>query len=249
MDGTKKCVLRPLECLFKSSAVLLVNGQNLWSLVWEKIWNDGVYRVCTDGAANALKDRVKYRNAQLPHLLCGDFDSVTQKAFNFFKQSGILVKATPDQDYTDMCKALRIMANEINQKHYNAERLVVLGGLSGRIDHTLSSFNSLLRFRSISDCPIFIIDNVNLVTLVTEGTTEIQLDNYQSCITGIAGFVPFCQRPTIVTSEGFKWNLTDTPMEFGGCISTSNQIKRDIVTLTTTAPLIFTLELSSDFLG
>lgn len=43
---------------------------------------------------------------------------------------------------------------------------MILGGLSGRIDHTLSSFDALLRFHSICDCPVFIVDDINLVTLL-----------------------------------------------------------------------------------
>ena len=87
-------------------------------------------------------------------------------------------------------------------------------------------------------------DGNNLVTVLTEGNTEINLANCSSYITRIAGFIPFCQKPTIVTSHGFKWDLTDAPLQFGGCISSSNEILGDAVNLQTNAPLIFTLELS-----
>uniref|UniRef100_A0A0N5AD14 Thiamine diphosphokinase n=1 Tax=Syphacia muris TaxID=451379 RepID=A0A0N5AD14_9BILA len=240
--------LRPLEYLFKQEklAVLLLNHCERWPPLWFRLWNNSVYRVCTDGGANLLQQYVKEKNIKLPHMICGDFDSVTAENLQFFNSKGVTVQATQDQDFTDMCKALRIIAEEINTGRIKAESVIVLGGLSGRIDHTLSSFNSLLRFRTICDRPIFINDGFNLLTVLTEGITEIQFNGYLSKLTRITGFIPFCQKKTIVTSNGFKWNLKDVPLEFGGCISSSNEIVGDAVSINTSAPLIFTLELSSD---
>ncbi|VDD90305.1 unnamed protein product [Enterobius vermicularis] len=214
-----------------------------------KIWNGGVYRACADGAANMLQVLVRDRCVKLPQLLCGDFDSITSEALHFFKENGVVVKETPDQDYPDIWKALKLMANTINQKNLKIEHLVILGGLSGRIDHTLSSFDALLRFHSICDCPVFIIDDINLVTLLHKGTTVIYLDNHEPYLTGIAGFMPLCQKPTTVTSVGFKWNLENASLEYGGCISVSNKIEADTVCFQTNAPLIFSLELSKNVLA
>lgn len=57
------------------------------------------------------------RCVKLPQLLCGDFDSITSEALHFFKENGVIVKETPDQDYPDIWKALKLMANTINQKN------------------------------------------------------------------------------------------------------------------------------------
>lgn len=244
--SVKKCLLRPLDGLRRKerSVALLLNGNCTWSSLWKTIWNKAVYRVCTDGAGNGLEPLIREERVKQPHLLCGDFDSITESAFCFFKSSGICIQPTPDQNYTDMFKALMLVAKEIKQKRVTADRVLVLGGLSGRIDHTLSSFQSLLLFRSICDCPIYLIDGVNLVTVLTEGISELRFDDSLSLTTGTAGFIPFCQRRTIVSSEGFRWDLKKMLMEFGGCISTSNKIEKETVTIESTAPLIFTLELS-----
>ncbi|RCN47741.1 hypothetical protein ANCCAN_06205 [Ancylostoma caninum] len=43
--------------------------------------------------------------------------------------------------------------------------------------------------------------------------------------------------------KGFRWDLEDTKMSFGGIVSTSNFMEKDVLTVKTSAPVIFTMEL------
>uniref|UniRef100_F1L8J2 Thiamin pyrophosphokinase 1 n=1 Tax=Ascaris suum TaxID=6253 RepID=F1L8J2_ASCSU len=124
--------------------------------------------------------------------------------------------------------------------------LVILGGLSGRFDHTLSSLHSLLRFKSMSDCVTVLIDSTNLVTIIDRGTTELHFGGDRSLMTSVCGFIPFCQRKTTVTTKGFKWDVVNAEMEFGKLISTSNEIAADVVRIDTSTPLIFTMQLTDE---
>lgn len=57
------------------------------------------------------------------------------------------------------------MLNTFSYTKFKISKVIVLGGLSGRFDHVLSSLNSILQFDS---CEITIIDGVNLVTILRE---------------------------------------------------------------------------------
>uniref|UniRef100_A0A0R3S398 Thiamine diphosphokinase n=1 Tax=Elaeophora elaphi TaxID=1147741 RepID=A0A0R3S398_9BILA len=208
------------------------------------LWNKSRFRGCTDGAANFIMLLVKNENCVKPDLISGDFDSITTVARQFF-ESEVEIVETPDQDYTDMCKALQIIAERMRNKKLSISKVIVLGGLCGRFDHVLSSLNSLLRFDS---CETIIIDGVNLVTILREGSTSLEFTGGQHLLTGKCGVIPFVQRETVVSSSGLKWNLDNTELAFGKLISTSNEMVSDTVAITCTAPVVFTLELSEDAL-
>ncbi|WKY01216.1 hypothetical protein Q1695_015317 [Nippostrongylus brasiliensis] len=79
-----------------------------------------------------------------------------------------------------------------------------------------------------------------------QGEHSLKIDRH--LVTGTCGVVPFCQKPTVVTMNGFRWNLEDTKMAFGSLISTSNFMVKDVLHIKTSAPLIFTMELRAEAL-
>ncbi|GMR39055.1 hypothetical protein PMAYCL1PPCAC_09250, partial [Pristionchus mayeri] len=122
-------------------------------------------------------------------------------------------------------------------------QIIVLGGLSGRLDHTLRSLNTLLiapKFFHSSAPPVYILDGENLAFVIREGNYEIQLD--RALLTGKSGVIPFCQEETRMITRGINWNADESLTKFGGIVCTSNEIVEDTITITTNAPLILTLE-------
>lgn len=101
------------------------------------------------------------------------------------------------------CYELRRLL-KISWTKFKISKVIVLGGLFGRFDHVLSSLHSLLRFDS---CEIAIIDGVNLVTILREGSTSLDFAGGQHLLTGKCGIIPLIQRKTMVSSNGLKWNL------------------------------------------
>ena len=92
--------------------------------------------------------------------------------------------------------------------------------------------------------PIFLLDQQNLVTILKEGTHEIQFRNSRKLFPGSCGLIPIAQKETIVSSKGFHWDLSESKMEFGGLISTSNQLQLEKndgkLWIETSAPVILT---------
>ncbi|KAH7708721.1 thiamine pyrophosphokinase [Aphelenchoides avenae] len=224
----------------ETSAVLWVNGTKAPPTeLWTSTWNKALLRYCTDGAANTLMPLCGDKKTSNPHVIAGDFDSIKPATKAYFEGRSRLIE-TPSQDATDLTKTLGLIHETEEHKNTKLSSVFVLGGISGRFDHTLGAINSLLKHRNASAVPIVAVDGENIVTVLKEGTTEIELD--LSKLTRVCGLVPFCQRPTKVSTTGFRWNLEDAVMEFGGLISTSNEIVANCLTVTTTAPLIFTVE-------
>ncbi|KAK6346677.1 hypothetical protein TWF696_006795 [Orbilia brochopaga] len=55
------------------------------------------------------------------------------------------------------------------------------------------------------------------------------------------GLIPVAG-PSVITTQGLEWDLTDAETRFGGMVSTSNHLVREQVEVVTTAPLLFTME-------
>ncbi|KAK0418060.1 hypothetical protein QR680_013353 [Steinernema hermaphroditum] len=230
---------------FDRSAVVFVNGPSAFRdplpRVWLDLWNGAPLRFCLDGAANRLHVLCRDGSAKHPTTISGDFDSLFTESRAFFEASGVSIVETRDQNETDMTKALRILASEEFLKAGEIDFVVFLGGFSGRFDHTMASIKSMLVGLKLLSVPIVAFDESNLVTILPEGQNDIRLE--RSLLTGICGFIPFCQRRVDVTTRGFKWNLKDEELSFDGIISTSNELVADRVEIHADAPILFTVEL------
>ncbi|KAF8358962.1 hypothetical protein PRIPAC_93957 [Pristionchus pacificus] len=244
--------LRPTDCLVPASPTpgccIWLNGRaESERATWRSLWNAAELRACTDGGANLILDRVRSSHLLAPSLISGDMDSISDEAKQFFgEKSDCEIVSTPDQDKTDLTKCIELVAERIAKLSATPSHVLILGGLSGRFDHSLATINSLLNSPKIFSGldrppPVYLIDGENLTFVVVEGSHSISLD--RTLLTGICGVVPFCQRETRVTTSGLKWNLDDSAMEFGGVVSTSNEVVNDQIEIRTSAPLIVTIEM------
>ncbi|TKR67951.1 hypothetical protein L596_024019 [Steinernema carpocapsae] len=229
------------------SAVVFVNGPSAFRHplphTWIEIWNQAPLRFCLDGAANGLLSLCRNGKTMDPTTISGDFDSLLPESRDFFESKCRIVE-TQDQDATDMTKALHLVAEEDSVKQKKIDFVILLGGFSGRFDHTMASIKSMLiGLEILSEIPIIAFDDCNLVTVLPKGENEVSFDKNR--LTGICGFIPICQYPVTVTTEGFKWNLENHELSFDGIISTSNELTGDYVKLHSNAPLVLTLELKT----
>ena len=76
----------------------------------------------------------------VPTLVVGDFDSATPVSVAWARQLGIELRVSPtDKDETDLDLALAAAIDA------GAERLIVLGGAGGRLDHLLGNIGAIGR--------------------------------------------------------------------------------------------------------
>ncbi|PAV79513.1 hypothetical protein WR25_08315 [Diploscapter pachys] len=207
---------------------------------WRQLWNEARRRYLTDGAANVIMKRQDH--LQVPHVISGDFDSVDAEKLKEWENICKVIH-TPDQDHNDLYKAIHLMAIDAENP---VKRIVILGGLQGRFDHVMQTVNTLLKAREHFGFQVFVLDGVNIAFVVGEGESQIEVD--RSFLTNVAGIIPICQKKTMATTKGLKWDVENTILEFGGLVSSSNELASDKISIKSTAPLLITLELEESIL-
>ncbi|CAL2038185.1 unnamed protein product [Caenorhabditis brenneri] len=232
-------IFSPFDALQKSSRSIVciwLNGEpTAIGIRAQKIWNRAEYRVSTDGGVNEIFRRNE--DVEWPHVVCGDFDSI-DKTIDLRSAEKV---ALPDQDHTDLTKTIKWCLEQKSNAKWSFNKLVVLGGLNGRFDHTMSTLSSLLHFIDQST-EIIVIDSNNMVVAVPEGESKINIELEMT--SRMCGVIPIAQKTTVVTSNGLKYEMADHLLAFGVCVSSSNEVISNQITLNTTAPLIFTIELN-----
>jgi thiamine pyrophosphokinase len=142
--------------------------------------------------------------------------------------------------------------------------IIILGGLSGRLDqtiHTLSYLHKLRKKRksvyAVTDDNIgWVLDSVRpspytskiLISNFfqkTQGEHTIPIDH--TLLGPTCGLLPVGIDETMLSTKGLKWNLTNCPSGFDALVSTSNHLApgEDVVWIKTTKPIWWTVELRS----
>lgn len=136
---------------------------------------------------------------------------------------------------------------KVRQRRMPRQDVVVMGGLGGRADQAFSQLHHL--YTASQDPSLSTLGQMYLVTpesimfLLEKGLNRISTPIGPGRFTENVGIIPIA-RPSVITTQGLRWDVTDWPTEFGGQISTSNHIQRKFVEVETTERVLFTLELA-----
>ena len=96
-----------------------------------------------------------------PLYVTGDFDSLSEPERTLLAARGATLIPTPDQDHTDLDKALAWIAETLDP-----DRTVVFGATGGRLDHLYSVLSTLVRHGSRRD--IRLLDEVGETFVVAK---------------------------------------------------------------------------------
>ena len=77
--------------------------------------------------------------------------------------------------------------------------------------------------------------------LLKKGRNRIHAPVGWQKFTETVGIIPL-GRPSVVSTRGLEWDVTEWPTEFGTQMSTSNHIKADVVEVESSETVLFTLE-------
>lgn len=168
--------------------------------------------IVLDGAYHYAKDA----GVRIDYLL-GDFDAVEPAVLNEAKQAGIQVVHTPDQDLTDLEKAI------IWCDHASFSSIAICAATGFRLDHTLYNIHLLSRYYQ-SKRPIHIYTD-------TETLFVIQDDSLHYHGRAGDGFAIFGAPAACVTTQGLRYDVKDYEMEYAGPNSVSNTMAQDEVLL------------------
>ncbi|MEZ7890215.1 MAG: thiamine diphosphokinase [Candidatus Wallbacteria bacterium] len=101
--------------------------------------------ICADSGADLACGCI------VPDLIIGDFDSISEKTYEYFKNRGVkFEKYPPEKDYTDFHLALE-KAVELFPE---ITRITVFGGLARRLDQTLGNIYVAACFQKSRKIPV-----------------------------------------------------------------------------------------------
>jgi len=196
------------------------------------VWRNASIRICADGGANRLYE---YDKNLIPNYIIGDLDSIRDDVKNYYQAKGTTVVKEEEQDTNDLSKCLRYISS-LNIKF---DKILITGGLGGRFDHEMANFNVLYCY---SKYPIWIVSRHSVVILLRSGHKH-RIRWNKKVEDNICGLIPLGQPCTKCWTTGLKWNLDGTAIQFGGLISTSNEIVNDIVEIEATNDILWTCSL------
>ncbi|BFZ58387.1 hypothetical protein PYCC9005_005449 [Savitreella phatthalungensis] len=223
--GGEELLLDDLE----GQDVILLNTQQ--SDAVKRIWESAKRRIVCDGAADRLLRLYNCKptdmpESVLPSTIVGDLDSITNEARDGFGAREVEIIKDTDENSTDFTKAVKLLGD--------SERIIALGGISGRIDQFFSSLHTLFSHRRI-----IMVDEQNIICLLQAGAHRIRCGPFgPHC-----GLVPL-EGGVRTRTRGLKWCLDGEQMALSGLISTNNLVTSNeaIVDVDCSGPLLFSIE-------
>jgi thiamine pyrophosphokinase len=155
----------------------------------------------------------------LPHVVTGDFDSLTATERRSLEEQGVRLMPTPDQEYTDLDKAISIAVHV-----FRAETIAIFAATAGRLDHIYSNLSAILKHAHIAE--ISLVDEIAETRPIIRPVTLHGADLPGRTLSLMA-FGPVRG----VTTTGVRWSLTDETLAPGLRDGTLNEITEETVTI------------------
>lgn len=161
-------------------------------------------------------------------LMVGDLDSVTPAALESF--DGPVERHPVDKDATDFELALdKAIA------HPNIDRLIVVGGHGGRLDHLLAN-------AAVIASPRFAAVDVEWIS----GTTRVHVIRHHCELHGAPGEVVSLLAvggdASGVTTTGLRWSLTNEVLAQGSARGVSNEFAKPVASIQVTTGCILSIQ-------
>ncbi|KAF8623713.1 hypothetical protein AX17_007410 [Amanita inopinata Kibby_2008] len=227
---------------------LIILNQPFSLALLKRVWNHSQWHCCADGGANRLYDLLKLesggsdlRRLYTPNLIKGDLDSIRDEVKEYYAEQGVPVVLDHDQDSTDLMKCVSSLQKWEEEQHLEQHELILLGGLSGRLDQTIHTLSCLHKLRKARK-KVFAITDDNVGWVLDSGEHTIKINH--DLLGKTCGLLPVGVESTVLSTSGLEWNLSDQVSSFDGLISTSNHlVPGQDVWIKTTKPIWWTVEL------
>jgi len=207
--------------------------------------------IVADGAANRFYDNCKKASIHevfFPHILVGDFDSIKKSVMEFYKTRDVQIVHNASQDDTDLEKCLKhLQMKFLDEGLYDQTKqykIIIAGGLGGRLDHTLNNIHILhkfaernVKYRNVS---IHLMDDNSIGTCIMPGVTKyIKAQEFE--LNKGCGIFPMLGEEANVQTKGLKWNITkESKMSFREFVSSSNEMLEEVIEFETDKIIFWT---------
>ena len=170
--------------------------------------NGNIYIAADSGIHTAEKLNIK------PDIMIGDFDSfdLTKSKYYFNNSDNIkIIKYPAEKDDTDLMLAVKYALG------LGYKNIAIIGGLGGRIDHTLVNIFYLKYIYNNNGCG-YITDGYNKISYFANSNIKIY-KNYK-----YVSVIPLSPEIRGVTIKGFKYLLNDATVRFEEPYTVCNEI-------------------------
>ncbi len=196
--------------------VIIANGDAPTAGDVQRWMRPGDRLICADGGARAAMAL-----SLTPHVVIGDFDSLTDEDLQHLAQHGAALHRYPTQkDETDLELALTYaiasLAGVVAQDNEPAE-IVILGALGGRLDQTIANV-MLLAMPVLAGARAWIAAGNEQTFLITPD----QPADLRGAPGDIVSLIPFGGDVHGVRTEGLEYPLRDESLVFGPARGVSN---------------------------
>lgn len=188
-------------------AVLIANGEIEDINLLKSSFLKDDFVICIDGGLKYARE-----GGILPNCIVGDFDSASQETLNFYRQKDVeIVKFPAKKDYTDLELGMEIAFSK------KVDELVILGGLGGRYDHTVSNIFNLKKAadRRIKASILSSREEIHLIYDSIEINEEIGTT---------VSLIPISEQVLGVVTKGMMYSLKNENLFMGESRGVSNII-------------------------
>lgn len=154
-----------------------------------------------------------------PQIVTGDFDSLSVGERELLAGQGARLVETPDQNYTDLDKALAFARGTLG-----ATRLRVFGATGGRLDHLYSVLSTLVKHGRGAD--VRLVDGLG-ETFLVDGACTLTGDDLPGRTLSLMAMGPV----EGIVATGLRWPLDDESLAPGRRDGTLNEVVASVVTL------------------
>ncbi|XP_076825209.1 thiamine pyrophosphokinase 1-like [Clavelina lepadiformis] len=204
---------------------------------FKRLWDNAVFKAAVDGGTNILhavnKNLANGGKTLIPDLISGDFDSIDVSLLDFYQSQGVEVVRTPDQNFTDFTKCIRIIAEKYDSGQIPASvtDIVCLLGQAERFDHTMANINTLYEANSLlpSSVRVTLLLKDSSVCLLRPGLTTIQKPCNGATRCGLFAV----GNPADVSTNGFKVDLRSASLNFHSLMRNWFEFDQEMATVST----------------
>ena len=196
------------------------NGENMKAYIYVggNIFPKNITEKPTDNDICIAADS-GYKNARLlgadVQTIVGDFDSISQADKDSISDGTKIITVPAEKDFTDTQLAVKTALEG------GATNIVIIGGLSGRLDHTLSNL-AILQNLYENNIRATITDGANRIRYIKSSSELIARSNFK-----YLSVIACDEKVKGVSVEGCKYPLKNTTLSNKFQYAVSNEILKN----------------------
>ncbi len=203
-----------------------------------EIFPDGIVERPCEGdlviAADSGYNNAKTLGADVKILL-GDMDSIGE-SFDSVPENVEIIKMPPEKDDTDTSLAVKLALK------YECDNVIILGGLSGRLDHTMANLYMLQMLSRAGG------KTARIHALITDGKNRVRFIENDSALIPRSSFkylsvIPVTDTCKGVTLKGCKYPLNNAKLTRDNAqYTTSNEIDGNLALIEVKRGALYIIE-------